>query len=244
MLTCPGRSRTFAPTSFQPAQRRPIDERQPDVRPHPARTARPRVRHHRAGTARPGAITANGRARRRRRRSAVTGLSAAGLAASVVLALGLTGVFSPAGASSAETIRTAAFTLTGHPNGTATLTINPQVLFDPATLQQDLASDGIPAVVTSGQFCASDPTPAGFSQVVVFPPMTSGTGPVPDPSITLDPAAVPSGTELSIGEFPVSDGQQAVLTLVTPGAYSCSSTMPTTVPPGGALLHLGINQGS
>ena len=190
------------------------------------------------------AITAHGRARRRRRASALTGLSAAGVAAGVVLALGLAGTFSPATARGGETIRTAAFTLTGHPNGTATLTINPKVLFDPATLQQDLAGDGIPAVVTSGQFCTSDPTPAGFSQVVVFPPMTSGTGPVPDPSITFDPAALPSGTELSIGEFQVSDGQWAALTLVTQGAYSCSSTVPTTLPPGGALLHLGVNQGS
>ena len=74
--------------------------------------------------------------------------------------------------------------------------------------------------------------------------MTSGTGPVPDPSITFDPAALPSGTELSIGEFGVSDGQWAALTLVTQGADSCSSTLPTTLPAGGALLHLGVNQGS
>ncbi len=190
------------------------------------------------------AITAAGRTRRRRRLSALTGLSAAGVAASVVLALGLSGAFSPAAARGGETIRTAAFTLTDHPNGTATLTIDPKVLFDPATLQQDLAGDGIPAVVTSGQFCTSSPTPSGFSQVVMFPPMTSGTGPVPDPSITIDPAALSSGTELSIGEFQVSDGQLAALTLVTQGADSCSSTAPTTVPPGGALLHLGVNQGS
>lgn len=74
--------------------------------------------------------------------------------------------------------------------------------------------------------------------------MTSGTGPVPDPSITFDPAALPSGTELSIGEFQVSDGQLAALTLVTQGADSCTSTEPTTLPPGGALLHVGISPGS
>jgi hypothetical protein len=42
------------------------------------------------------AITARGRARRRRRLSAVAGLSAAGVAAGTALALGLTGLLGPA----------------------------------------------------------------------------------------------------------------------------------------------------
>ena len=41
-----------------------------------------------------------------------------------------------------------AFTLVNNANGTATLTINNYVLFEPGTLQTDLAQDGIPAKVT------------------------------------------------------------------------------------------------
>ena len=109
-------------------------------------------------------ITARGRARRRRRLSAVAGLSVAGAAAGTALALGLTGVLGPA--RTPGTIRTASFTLASNSNGTATLTINPKELLDPAALQSDLAQYGIPAKVTSGSFCSSDPHPAGFSQVV------------------------------------------------------------------------------
>lgn len=197
-----------------------------------------------------GLITARGGARRRRHRSAVTAVAVAGAAASVVLGLGLTGAFSPATGHGGQTIKTVAFTLVDNADGTATLTLNPTELFDPVTLQQDLAGDNIPAVVMAGQFCTSDPTPAGFSQVVTFPPITSQpTGspsptPEPDPTITIDPTALPSGAELSIGDFQVANGQQAALTLVTQGAYSCTSTVPTTLPPGGALLHLGVSPGS
>jgi hypothetical protein len=67
-------------------------------------------------------------------------------------------------------IQTAAFILVEHANGTATLTINPSELLDAAALQNDLRQDGIPALVTSGSFCSSDPAPAGFSQVVSFYP--------------------------------------------------------------------------
>ena len=39
----------------------------------------------------------------------------------------------------------------------------------PSTLQSDLEQDGIPAMVTVGSFCSSDPAPAGFLQVVSIP---------------------------------------------------------------------------
>ena len=106
---------------------------------------------------------ARGRARRTRRLAGVAGLSVAGAAAGTALAVGLTGVLGPA--RTPGTIRTASFTLASNANGTATLTINPKELLDPAALQSDLAQDGIPAKVTSGSFCSSDPHPAGFSQV-------------------------------------------------------------------------------
>jgi hypothetical protein len=178
------------------------------------------------------AITARGRARRRHRLSAVAGLSMAGAAAGTALAIGLTGVLGPAPAPG--TIRTAAFTIVSNANGTATLTLKPGELLDPAALQSDLAQHGIPAKVTSGSFCSSDPAPAGFSQVVsVYPagPFTATPQNGVHPTITIDPSVMPAGTELSVGDFQLSSGayageQQADFVLIDTSSYTCSSTPP------------------
>jgi hypothetical protein len=172
------------------------------------------------------AIMARGRARRRRRLAAVAGASVA--AAGTALVVGLTGVLGPARAPG--TIRTTSFTLVSNTDGTATLTINPKELLDPAALQSDLAQYGIPAKVTSGSFCSSDPHPAGFPQVVPGRPAGSGTGtpqPGVQPTITIDPSAMPAGAELSIGYFQLSPGeQQANVVLINTSSYTCTSTPP------------------
>jgi hypothetical protein len=178
------------------------------------------------------AIMARGRARRRHRLSAIAGLSVAGAAAGTALVLGLTGVLG--GTQAPGTIRTAAFTLVSNSNGTATLTISPGELLDPAALQSDLAQYGIPAKVTTGSLCTSDPAPAGFSQVVSeYPPGEGSYTPQSgvQPTITIDPAAIPAGTELSVGDFQLSSGelsgeQQADFVLIDTSAYTCSSTPP------------------
>ncbi len=173
-------------------------------------------------------VMARGRARRARRLSLVAGLSVAGAAAGTALALSLTGVLGPATTSGAN--RTAAFALVGNVDGTATLTINPEELLDPAALQSDLAQYGIPAKVTTGSFCISDPAPAGFSQVVsVYPPGPSTSTPqsTAQPKLTIDPSAMPAGTELSVGNFQLSSGeQQADFVLIDSSSYTCSSTPP------------------
>ena len=92
-------------------------------------------------------------------RQLAAGITAAAAAGSVVLGLGLSGAFGSSPAHGTGTIRTTAFTITRNANGTATLTINPKVLFDPSTLQSDLAQYGIPARVTTASFCSSDPAP-------------------------------------------------------------------------------------
>jgi hypothetical protein len=175
-----------------------------------------------------GSIMARGRARRRRRLAAVAGLSVA--AAGTALALGLTGMLGPA--RTPGTIRTASFTLASNANGTTTLTINPKELLDPATLQSDLAQDGIPAKVTSGRFCSSDPHPAGFSQVVSvnWPSNVSPQSRV-RPTITINPSAMPAGAELSVGYFQLSSGetageQQADVVLIDTSSYTCASAPP------------------
>jgi hypothetical protein len=181
------------------------------------------------------AIVQRGRAARRRRR--LIGLSGtAAVAASAALVVGLTGVTGSGQTNRADTIRTVAFTLVRHANGTATLTINPNELLDAATLQSDLQQYGIPAMVTSGSFCSSDPAPAGFSQVVSsYPKPTPGRfttmPPGVPPTITFDPAAMPAGTELSFGIFQPSSGPQLTdFTLISTNSYTCTSS---SAPPAG-----------
>jgi hypothetical protein len=190
-----------------------------------------------SGVALPGrprleAITARGRARRRHRLSAVAGLSMAGAAAGTALVLGLTGAVGPA--ATHGTIRTAAFTLASNANGTDTLTINPGELLDPAALQSAFAQYGIPAEVTTGSICTSDPAPAGFSQVVTSSPAGPYTATPQNgvqPTITIDPSAMPAGTELSVGDFQLTSGgysgqQQADFVLIDTSSNTCSSTPP------------------
>jgi hypothetical protein len=176
-------------------------------------------------------------------RRLAAGIAAATSAAAVVLGLGLAGAFGSAPARGTGTIQTTAFTLVSHANGTATLTIDLNVLLDPATLQSDLQRDGIPALVTSGSFCSSDPVPAGFMQVVPPGPKTPGVPPQ-DRTITFDPAAMPAGTELSFGYFPLSPGGETALGLIDTDSYTCASTTPTTTPPSGADVMLAWHPGS
>ncbi|MGH3401473.1 MAG: hypothetical protein ACRDRJ_02975 [Streptosporangiaceae bacterium] len=130
------------------------------------------------------------------------------------------------------TIRTAAFMLTMNANGTATLKLRPRELFEPGTLQNDLKKDGIPARVTVGSFCSSDPTPAGFSQAVSIP-IQRGQG----TTVTINPAAIEAGTELSFSTFRLASNLETLAALIDTSSYTCISTAPTTLPTGGALLH-------
>lgn len=158
----------------------------------------------------------------------------------MLLGVALSGTFGPAPARGTGTIRTAAFTLTSNPNGTDTLTINQMVLLDPRTLQNDLARYGIPAQVTVGRFCSSHPAPAGFVKVVAAAPPSPFRGDRTGlPKVTINPAAMPAGTELSVGAFHVAHGQRAVLALIDTNSYTCAKTMPTTLPAGGMDVATG-----
>jgi hypothetical protein len=184
-------------------------------------------------------IVRRGRATRRRHR--LIGLAGTGAVAVIAaLAVGLTGVIGST--HRPGIIRTGAFTLVSNANGTATLTINPRVLLDPSTLQSDLKQDGIPAMVTVGSFCSSDPPPAGFLRVVSFQPKPLGSGrqqPVADPTVTFSPSAMPAGTELSFGNFQLANGQQTSFALIDTGSYTCTSTAPAAPPAEGVILRYG-----
>jgi hypothetical protein len=188
-----------------------------------------------------GAITALGRAsQRRRRRQLGAGITAAVAAAAVVLGLGLTGVVGPAPARGTGTIRTTAFTLTMNADGTATLTIDLNVALEPGMLQSDLRQDGIPALVTTGSFCTSDPGPAGISQVM------GTTGQKSRRTFTINPAAMPAGTELSFGYFQLANaggtghpGQETLIELIDISSYTCTST--ASARPGGGDAFVVVN---
>jgi hypothetical protein len=178
---------------------------------------------------------------RRRLPAAVGGLAVV-TAAALVAGLGVSGAFSSAASRSTGTIQTVAFTLIKHANGTATLTIKSGELLDTAALQSDLRHDGIPAKVTSGSFCSSDPAPTGFSQVVSFYPAPGNYAlpprDQPNPTITFHPAAMPAGAELSFGIFRNSGEPQADFELINTGSYTCTST-PPPAPANGVQYHLG-----
>jgi hypothetical protein len=177
------------------------------------------------------AILARSRDQRHRRRLA--GASVAGIAGVAVLALGLGlaggfGGHSPARAGT--TIRTAAFTLAENANGTATLTLSQDQVFNPTALQQALQQDGIPALVETGSYCSSNPSPPGWRDVLSLQ-LPDGTtvgpdGAVPSDAVTvINPAAMPAGAELFFGYF--NNSTALMSGLLYTNSYTCSSTPPT-----------------
>lgn len=184
-----------------------------------------------------GAITAKGRRLRRRRRFAAAGVSVGCAAAATALTFSLIGVAGspanvgskPVGRSGNQSglparIQTAAFTLVSNDDGTVTLTIHPDELFEPSALESDLAQYGIAALVTPGRICSSDPSPAGLDQVESWDPGS----PTVDATITIDPSAIPVGTELSFGTLDLKEGVQASYSsLIDPSSYTCTTTLPT-----------------
>ena len=195
------------------------------------------------------AITSRGRVHQRRRLAGLAGLGGAGAAAVIALVLGLTGVFGTAPAGGTGPVQTADFTLTSYANGTVSLTLGQ--LFDPAALQRILAQHGIRALVKSGTDCSSSaaalspirlgvlpgPGPAGTRrrvrpglgngqgiwESVNLPVKPSQLAPMADPvSMVIDPAAMPSGTELFIGFF--DSGHTLVVDLIYTGSHTCRNT--------------------
>ncbi len=161
------------------------------------------------------------------------GITAATAAAAVVLGIGLAGVFSSARGGGPGAFTTTAFTLVKHANGTATLTINMGVVVEPGTLQRDLRRDGIPALVTAGSFCNSRSSVGSLGKVLLAGP-TLVARPKPLRSMTINPAAMATGTELSFGYFKLSSGQTTMIALIDSGSYSCTKSLPPT-PPSPAL---------
>jgi hypothetical protein len=142
-------------------------------------------------------IYARARTRRaRRRRATVLATGAAALAA------GLTAVAVTGGGAHQPppvTAQLAAFSVSAGPNGTSSLTLRKgqQYRLDPVALRQALADHHIAALVTVGQTCDTTPEPRGLDQVIVSQRQSDGSV-----TLTMNPTAMPAGSELSIGYYP------------------------------------------
>jgi hypothetical protein len=62
--------------------------------------------------------------------------------------------------------------------------------------------------------------------------------------MTINPAAMPAGTELSFGNFQVANGEQTFFTLIDTNSYTCTSTAPTAPPPAGGEIGRSGGAGS
>jgi hypothetical protein len=187
------------------------------------------------------AITARGRARRRRR---LGGLSIASAGACAALVVGLTGGGSgsarPAPQHEPPPAHLAAFSVVTGPGGTTTLILYPRQVINPDAVRQALAEHGIPALVTAGKFCrTADQPPPGVGQVVVLPhrtmQVTGGQRPLPARTggpgpIVIYGSAIPSGVELSIGYRQDPQDREISFSLIQAGAPLTCTSIPDNGP--------------
>ena len=186
------------------------------------------------------AITARGRARRRRR---LGGLSIAGAGACAALVVGLAGGSGPAGPAPqhhAPEVHLAAFSVVAGPDGATTLILYPGQVANPNAVRRALAEHGIPALVTAGKFCrtADQPSP-GVGQVVVLPhrppQRISGHVPVgtrgPGPLVIYG-SAIPTGVKLSIGYRQDPQEFEISFSLIKAGASLSCTSIPDNGPHG------------
>jgi hypothetical protein len=141
-------------------------------------------------------ILAKARRHRRSRR-----LVMAGAASAAMLGLGLTAAVSSVGTNhppGPAAAQLAAFSISSGPRGASSLTLRKgeQYRLNPVALRQALAQHDVPALVTLGKTCDSKPEPEGLDQAVT--PQRHPDGSV---TLTINPAAMPAGSELSIGYY-------------------------------------------
>ncbi|MBB5081938.1 hypothetical protein [Nonomuraea endophytica] len=141
-------------------------------------------------------IVAAGRARRRRKVTAIaTGAAMAG-GLSLVVATGFPQMNAPSANAPARDvhIQLAAFSVNSNADGTVTVKLTKEQTLDPATLENALAQAGIPADIRINEFCNSPADIPGFDQVMSSDKEQDGRV-----VITIDPAAMPADTKLIAG---------------------------------------------
>jgi hypothetical protein len=170
------------------------------------------------------------RSRGRRVRRGLAGAGAGGLALGVGLALAVGGG-SGAGARPVH-VNLDAWSVNTQPDGLVYVDV--RELVDPVLLRQTLARAGVPAIVTFGEFCTgASGGDAGNLQQVLGKTALGG-----EPRLTINPAGIPAGSELSIGIVSVSKqgvpGLDTSFGLVKEGTpLTCGQPAPEQGPAGG-----------
>jgi hypothetical protein len=131
------------------------------------------------------------RARGRRLRHGMAGAGAAGVALGVGLAVAVGGG-SPATARSVH-VNLDAWSVNTLPGGLVYVDV--RELVQPDLLRQTLAQAGVPATVTFGEFC----TNASAGQAGNLDHVLGKDDGGGEPKLTINPAAIPAGSELTIG---------------------------------------------
>jgi hypothetical protein len=189
-------------------------------------------------------IVIRGKARRRRRRAVRAGVlsSAAAVVAASIAVVAWPAAPPPATTGGAATdlqVRTVAYTLDKHPDGTITLKWTKQAyISDPAGLQAALERVGFPVLIKVGEFCKGpsddgylDPSGQGRGVDAVMRATRSGD----DVVFTFYPAAMPADTELFIGylspaQLAVTGGRPGSVERLVP--TSTALDCDTQAPPG------------
>jgi hypothetical protein len=141
------------------------------------------------------AIRARARGRRLRRGLAGAGAGGAALGVSLALAIGGSATSAPsvhvnANAPRSVHVNLDAWSVNTLPGGLVYVDV--RELQDAGLLRQTLARAGVPAIVTFGEFCTGASGGGSLDQVL-------GKSAVGGGKLTINPAAIPAGTELSIG---------------------------------------------
>jgi hypothetical protein len=122
-------------------------------------------------------------------------------------------------------IRLASFSVDKAANGSVTVTMFSNHAPQAAALGNALARAGVPALVTVGTVCYVPGPVSGLGQAITRPPhVPFGTA-----VITVTPAAIPPGSELSIGYFslPGGNGSGLHVTIVPAHAHlTCKAEPP------------------
>jgi hypothetical protein len=185
------------------------------------------------------AITARGRAHRRRRLGGLS-IAAAGACAALVVGLaGGGGSAGPAPQHHAAPVHLAAFSVVTGPDGATTLTLNWGQVINPSAVRQALADHGIPALVTAGEFCrTADQPPPGVGEVAVFAGPhhlrigSPNSGRPTGTAVVIYGSKIPRGVELSIGYRQDPQNREISFTLIQAGAPLTCTSIPDSGPHG------------
>lgn len=122
-------------------------------------------------------------------RRGLSGVGAGGLALGIGLALTLSG-----GSPATRTVHVNLDAWSVNTTSAGLVDVTIRELKDPALLRQDLADAGVPAMLTFGKVCTASSGDLPQLPQVLHKSHASG-----DVVLTVDPAAMPAGTELVIG---------------------------------------------